>query len=241
MPVQLAVVGGTFDRLHAGHIALLEAAFARAQVVAIGVTTDRFLARHPKPLAARITRYATRRRHLVSYLRAHYPRSRWRIVPLNDGWGRSVEPGPELLVASEDTRAGALSVNRERRRRRLAPLQLYLVPLRRGQDGSAISSRRIRAGWIDDHGRRLRALRVVYRGPDRWRGAVRQGVVAAFPGLSVRWGVVGSPADFTLRFQGGTHDRSISLVRPPRPNRARRLRPTAGVAEVARVVSQLLR
>ena len=58
---RLAVLGGTFDHLHIGHHALLASAFGVGDEVAIGVTTDRFVARHPKPVAGRMQPYAARR------------------------------------------------------------------------------------------------------------------------------------------------------------------------------------
>jgi pantetheine-phosphate adenylyltransferase len=150
---RVAVLGGTFDRLHAGHERLLARAFAVADSVGIGVTTDRFLQAHPKPLGQRIRSYRARRSALAAFLRRSFPGRAFWLAPLNDGWGRSVEPGIDVLVATPDTRDGAQSVNRERRKRGLPPLAIVLVPLVRAADGRPIASRRIRAGVIDDRGR----------------------------------------------------------------------------------------
>ncbi|MCI4354776.1 MAG: pantetheine-phosphate adenylyltransferase [Thermoplasmata archaeon] len=150
----VAVLGGSFDHLHAGHKALLAAAFASARRVGVGVTTDAYLKSHPKPRGTQIQSYAVRRRQLRRHLERHYASSRWWIVPLADGWGRSVEPGVDVLVASEETAAAARAVNVERRRRGLPPVRLRLVPLVLAEDGRPISSRRIRAGSIDADGRR---------------------------------------------------------------------------------------
>jgi pantetheine-phosphate adenylyltransferase len=241
MRVKLAVLGGTFDHLHAGHEELLAAAFEQADVIAIGVTTDRFLARHPKPLPRSIASYASRRRHLVDYLRRHYPPSRWRIVPLEDGWGRSVEAGPEMLVASEDTRAGALSVNRERRRRGLPPLRLHIIPLRRAEDGTSISSRRIRARVIDAAGRRLLPLRVAYIGPARWRRAVQQALETRYPNLAVGLGTPGASDDLTIRIGTGSAARTVTLVRPPDLDRTARIRAPVDAGHVAQALARLVR
>jgi pantetheine-phosphate adenylyltransferase len=122
--------------------------------VAIGLTTDAYLRAHPKPLGRRIRSYARRHAALKRFLARRYPGRSWRVVPLEDRWGGSVASGPELLVASTESRAGAESVNRERRRRGLPPLALRLIPTVRAADGAPIASRRIRAGEIDVEGRR---------------------------------------------------------------------------------------
>ncbi|HEV2316224.1 MAG TPA: pantetheine-phosphate adenylyltransferase [Thermoplasmata archaeon] len=148
-----AVLGGTFDHLHAGHRALLAAAFASADRVGIGLTTAAYLRRHPKPQGAAILAYGRRRRELGRFLRSRWSQNRWYIAPLNDTWGRSVEPGPDLIVATPDTRAGVRSVNAERRRRGLAALRVRWVPLVMAEDHHPIASRRIRAREIDAEGR----------------------------------------------------------------------------------------
>jgi phosphopantetheine adenylyltransferase len=160
------VLGGTFADLHAGHRRLLAAAFEAAERVGIGLTTEAYLRTHPKPRPRAIPPYAARRRTLVGYLARHWPRRRWRVVPLEDRWGGSVEPGIDLLVASVETRAGVRSVNAERRRRGLPAVRTLLIPLVRGEDGRPIASRRIRAGVIDAEGHRLRPIRLALRARD---------------------------------------------------------------------------
>jgi pantetheine-phosphate adenylyltransferase len=155
-----AVLGGTFDHLHIGHEALLERAFRVGVRVSIGLTTESFLREHPKPSDDRLQGYATRRRALARWIRRHHPERPARIVPLSNPFGRSVEAGVDVLVVSEDTRAGARAVNRERRRLGRLPLPLEIVPLVLGDDLLPVSSRRIRGGEIDRNGRRRSPIRV---------------------------------------------------------------------------------
>ena len=176
------VLGGTFDRFHIGHEALLRTAFATGDVVAIGLTTPRFLATHPKPGADRIEPYARRRRRLSTWLRRNFPGRRYRVVRLDEPLGRSVEPGWDVLVVSADTRTGAARVNRERRRRGLPALRTVVVPLVLADDLAPVSSRRIRAGEVSRTGRRGSRIDVrLVLPPDApelpWRRAVR----AIFP------------------------------------------------------------
>ncbi len=155
-----AVLGGTFDRLHVGHAALLAAAFRTGRTVSIGLTTDAYLAAHPKPAGDRVQSFAARRRSLARFLAQRFPRRRWRIVPLADRFGRSVEPGVDALVVSAETAAGGVAVNAERRRRGHRAVPIVVVPLVLADDLGPVSSRRIRAGEIDREGRRRAPLRI---------------------------------------------------------------------------------
>jgi len=149
-----AVLGGTFDRLHVGHEALLATALRLGRSAAIGVTTDAYLALHPKPDARKIQSYAARRRAVHRWLSFRYPRRRWTLKALDDTFGGSVEEGVDVLVVSAETATGGQAVNDERVRRGLRPVALAVVPLVLADDLSPVSSRRIRAGDIDRNGRR---------------------------------------------------------------------------------------
>jgi pantetheine-phosphate adenylyltransferase len=155
-----AVLGGTFDHFHLGHAALLATAFHVGRSVSVGVTTDRYVAAHPKPYAARIQSYATRRRALRRWIDRQYPGRSYRLSPLEDGFGRSVEDGVDVLVISVDTLSGGRAVNAERRRLGRRPVPVVVVPVVLADDLSAISSRRIRAGEIDRQGRRRTPISV---------------------------------------------------------------------------------
>lgn len=204
----MALLGGTFDGLHAGHARLLEAAFEAAETVGVGLTTSRFLREHPKPLGRRIASEAVRRRRLMAYLARHWPDRAWWVVPLDDEWGRSVEPGADVLVASEETRAGAERVNAERERRGLAPLELRLIPVVRAEDGLALSARRIRAGEVDVEGHRLRPLRIGIAVPGPYRESVERAARRRWPTLRFLWRMRSAPR----RASGGGEARNVLLA-----------------------------
>jgi pantetheine-phosphate adenylyltransferase len=181
-----AVLGGTFDRLHVGHEALLRTAFRLGRTVAIGVTTERYLAAHPKPDRGRIAPYSARRRALVRWLRAEFPGRSYSLHRLEDRFGGSVRSNVSVLVVSAETSDGGQEVNAERRRRGLRTVPVVTVPLVLADDLLPVSSRRVRAGEIDRHGRRIAPLHVEVVATDRaaFRWAV-PAVREVFPGSRV--------------------------------------------------------
>lgn len=160
-PFRHVALGGTFDRFHVGHDALLRSAFAAGDRVSIGLTTDAYLAAHPKGRPGRRPRaYRERLRRLRHWLAGNYPRRRWTVVPIDDRFGRAVELGIDALVLSTETREGGRAVNAERRRRGLPPLPLLEVPLVLADDLRPVSSSRVRDGVIGPEGRRRSPITV---------------------------------------------------------------------------------
>lgn len=179
---RLAVLGGTFDHLHVGHHALLASAFRVGEEVAVGLTTDRFVADHPKPVPDRIQPFSVRRAALVRWVHRNFPGRRWRVTPLEDPFGRSVGPEVDVLVVSRDTEPGGRSVNRERRRLGRRPVPLVVVPLALADDLEPVSSRRVRSGEIATDGRRLAPIRVrVSTSGPKERAAAVRAVRTVFP------------------------------------------------------------
>ncbi len=150
-------MGGTFDVLHEGHKALLDAAFAlRPERVLIGLTTDRFA----RETRSEVNPYAVRERNLVRYLRSHGP-ARHVVEPIDDPFGPADDlPELDVLVVSAERAAVGKALNDARTAKGLRPLEVRTVPMVLAQDGLPIQSRRIRAGTIDAKGRRLTPVRV---------------------------------------------------------------------------------
>ncbi|MGP8073201.1 MAG: pantetheine-phosphate adenylyltransferase [Thermoplasmata archaeon] len=183
-----AVLGGTFDHLHVGHEALLATAFRLGRTVAIGVTTDAYLASHPKPGRGRIQPFAVRRRALARWLERTFPGHPFEVRPLENRFGGSVERGVSVLVVSADTVEGGRAVNQERRRRGVREVPVAVVPLVLADDLRPLSSRRIRAGEVDRNGRRRADLPIRLDVGDRrdvpWAtGAIR----SVFPRAQFRF------------------------------------------------------
>jgi len=135
-----AAVAGTFDRLHAGHEALLAKAFGVAERVFIGLTSDDYTARH-KP---RARPYARRLRELQAFLESRGWLARATISPINDAirGPACASEDFESLVVSEETRRNAEAINEVRARRGLKPLEIVVVPMVLGPDGRPLSSSR---------------------------------------------------------------------------------------------------
>ena len=192
---RLAVLGGTFDHLHVGHHALLASAFHAGDSVAVGLTTDRFVATHPKPDPERVQPFRARRAALVRWIRRNFPRRTWRVVPLDDPFGGSVEPEVDVLVVSQDTEAGGRAVNRERRRLGRRGVPLVIVPLALADDLEPVSSRRVRAGIIGTDGRRVAPIRIAVAAQDpRDRAPVERAVRRVFARARVVRGDAPRPA-----------------------------------------------
>ncbi|ASJ10649.1 phosphopantetheine adenylyltransferase [Thermococcus sp. P6] len=144
------VVGGTFDRLHLGHKALLRKAFEVGKYVYIGLTSDEMI--RGKPYAERILPYELRLRDLIKFLEVN-SYSGYRIIRINNAIGFADEiKSLEAIVVSEETYKGALIVNRAREEKGLKPLDVVVIGLVKSALGPKISSSLIRAGLIDPLG-----------------------------------------------------------------------------------------
>ena len=181
------VLGGTFDRLHRGHEALLATAFRLGEKVSIGLTSRRYLAQHPKPPGPPIASEDVRRRNLLRWLGQRYSRRRWQIVPIDDPYGGSVRDGVDALVVSADTVRGGRAVNRARKRMGRSPVPLIVVPLVLADDLEPLSSRRIRAGEVDPEGRRRARLEVgLCADGEEEREAALAGIRRAIPRARIK-------------------------------------------------------
>lgn len=151
-------MGGTFDVLHRGHRALLDAAFeAGDEGVSIGVTTDAFAnARRER----KVRRWEERVADLRAFLAERGFLARAEIVAIDHPFGFALEPRFDAIAATEETVGTAAQINAERRRLGLAPLRVVLAPYVLADDARPIKSTRIRNGEVDAEGRLLRPVRI---------------------------------------------------------------------------------
>ena len=160
-------MGGTFDRMHAGHRLLLATASAvtrsrDAPTVYVGVTGDVLLRnkRHRdliEPYEARATAAAS----FVAKTRPPTAPLAVKCGPLDDGPPLAATVADmRALVVSRETLAGGEAIQEARKDAGLAPLRVTCVGLvkgragkGRGEDGK-VSSTALRADAADDRERR---------------------------------------------------------------------------------------
>lgn len=152
---RVVATGGTFDEIHAGHIALLAKAFELGDHVIIGVTSDQFV-KHKKlnhPFEERVA-------SLKKIIKQEFRGGDYEVAKLDSEFGPAVTTGDVgALVASTETAAKGVRLNKLRTKSGLAPVEVVAVDLVKAEDGKPISSTRIRAGEIDWRGRLLKAGR----------------------------------------------------------------------------------
>jgi pantetheine-phosphate adenylyltransferase len=151
----IVATGGTFDEIHAGHIALLAKAFEVGDMVIIGVTSDQFVVAHKgKELNHSFDERVANLKRTISN---RFGNVRFQIAKLDSEFGPVVTTGDVgALVASAETNVKGARLNEIRRKNGLPPAEIIAVEMVKAEDGLPISSTRIRAGEIDRDGRLLR-------------------------------------------------------------------------------------
>jgi pantetheine-phosphate adenylyltransferase len=166
---RVAILGGTFTPLHNGHRALLHRAFQTASHdgdgaghVVVGLTSTELAGqtRSDPSHAAKLGSFRDRRAQLDAELEsmAEAYTASYEIVQLRDAQGPAATRADlDVLVVSPEAKAQrrAHELNRQRREDGLRPLEVYTAPFVVAEDGTRISSTRIRNGEIDVHGRVL--------------------------------------------------------------------------------------
>ena len=146
----LVAMGGTFDVIHNGHMALLKKSFSISSKVIIGLSSDQLAIKSGKSL---VNDYSKRFSLLESAIEKNFPNSSYGISKLENDFGPTVVEGSvQALVVSEETSAKGLHLNELRVERNLLPVEIVVVPMILAEDGKAISSTRIKNSEIDSSG-----------------------------------------------------------------------------------------
>ena len=148
--LDLVAMGGTFDAIHSGHMALLNKAFSISSKVIIGLSSDQLATKKGKNL---VNDYSKRLSLLKSVIEKNFPNSSYEISKLENDFGPAVIEGSvKALVVSEETSNKGLLLNELRAERNLPPVKIVVVPMVLAEDGKAISTTRIKNSEIDDSG-----------------------------------------------------------------------------------------
>ena len=146
----LVAMGGTFDIIHSGHMALLNKAFSISTKVIIGVTSDQLAVKKGKNPE---NDYSKRISLLKSTIEENFPDSAFEISKLENEFGPAVlEESVKALIVSEETSDKGTFLNKLRAERNLPPVKIVVVPIVLAKDGKAISTTRIKNSEIDSHG-----------------------------------------------------------------------------------------
>jgi len=146
----LVAMGGTFDIIHSGHMALLNKSFSISSKVIIGLSSDQLAAKRGKNLT---NDYSKRLSSLKSVIEKNFPNSSYEVSKLENDFGPAViEDSMKALVVSEETSDKGLHLNELRAEQNLPPVEIVVVPMVLAKDGKAISSTRIKNSEIDING-----------------------------------------------------------------------------------------
>merc|ERR1711977_479096 len=122
-------VGGTFDRLHAGHRLLLAVTVATCkQTIYLGITSEALLSK--KRNRELLESFESRREHVVEFIRSMNPSLQVASGELGEQKPLAVtSEGMEGIVVSRETVAGATWINDERKTLGYKPLSVVAVNL----------------------------------------------------------------------------------------------------------------
>ena len=144
---EIGLIGGTFDRFHAGHMSLIDSGLKYCKNIQIWIVNDDLA----KSKDRRIQDWYDRESELIDATSEHS--SRITTHQLNDKFGPSLQSiEASAIICTNETMQGCLEINSLREKDGFPPLDIISVERVNSWDGGPISSSRIRDGNIDREG-----------------------------------------------------------------------------------------
>ncbi|AGO12856.1 AaceriAGL356Cp [[Ashbya] aceris (nom. inval.)] len=150
----VSALGGTFDHLHDGHKILLSvAALVTASRLIVGITDEELL--KSKKYKEQLQSFDERRDNVCSFLHRLKPELEIKIFALHDVCGPTgSEPDIEALIVSEETVAGAQTINDTRESKGMSKLAVHVVNVLGGEEAdkwkNKLSSTELRRRLMDE-------------------------------------------------------------------------------------------
>lgn len=138
-------LGGTFDRLHAGHKLFLDIAAHYGQFVHIGLISSSYLKKVQKKYFKRIQSFQIRKKEVEKYLLTRNTRTLISSInTLRMDQKLASEGDLSALIVSQETCSGANAINRLRTSHKKSKLTIIVIPRVIHADGTLESSTRLR-------------------------------------------------------------------------------------------------
>ena len=146
---QVGLIGGTFDRFHAGHRNLLMSALSQCQTLEVWVTADSIAGAKD----SRINPWEERVEEIKQALDSDS--KRLEFYELNDLHGPApIHNKADAIICTSETKPECETINSMRQETGMPQLEIICVDHSMSWDGRPISSSRIRIGEIDREGQR---------------------------------------------------------------------------------------
>lgn len=155
-------LGGTFNIIHKGHELLFQKAFEDENQVFIGLTSDELILGKKE---VETDEYEIREQRLIAFLNGMGWEGRFTISKLVDELGPAREKDFDAIIVSEETKAGAEDINKEREKSSLKPLEILTVKMAFAENGDIISSTRIKKEEMDVNGKLMKKV-LIYIGSE---------------------------------------------------------------------------
>jgi pantetheine-phosphate adenylyltransferase len=144
-PFRRVIVGGTFDRLHAGHKKLLRVAAMLGDELLVGITDGDML--KEKEEWEKIEPFSTRKENVENFLASIG--AKFEICRITDPIGPAAHVDADAIVVSEETYNGAIAVNNARLLSGKNKLTIVVIPMVLSENGTPIRSSKLRRERIN--------------------------------------------------------------------------------------------